>query len=465
LISRDADYVKHRFTRSYDFGGNLGERDVEIIVFKSDETVEQDDDLSLRSVKQRKFISNNKQQERAVFFTVNGQVHGDKGLSFIKNRCDKYHTGKDTVAFVDFSDLGPAGMIDLFTPARDRLQDKPTAKRLESGMQDILTNDKTLVEEERKRREQFTQDKREEKMGDVLDELVERNPALKDFLEEGDKAGSGGSGDAGNSIDHEEFEAPFLPSKLVPLDRNGELWEQDERYEVEQPVNRNGYIAFYLDAPNDFFTRSEKTGTMLIEPNSMVQSHGLDCGRWGIQLKPLALAEPGMTFGVEVSVGAAGMEGLTSEFEITYTEPVEDDDGTGGKNDNGRASMSELDFPEIYGVYEDEWDEHKEHFDKHTPVRIAGSGSDMTLYVNYDAAPIKDFMRRYNLRKTGKEMVKETWKVGVAMYALSSYIEVEEEFDPERVDPDHIAEVSMRGIVQSMLDQQISDEELEALTA
>jgi len=42
--------------------------------------------------------------------------------------------------------------------------------------------------------------------------------------------------------------------------------------------------------------------------------------------------------------------------------------------------------------------------------------------------------------------------------------EIADEFSPEQVDPDHVAEVSMRGIAQSMLDQQISENELEALT-
>ena len=103
-------------------------------------------------------------------------------------------------------------------------------------------------------------------------------------------------------------------------------------------------------------------------------------------------------------------------------------------------------------------------FDADTPVQLIGSGSDMQIFVNFDAAPIQNFLSRYNLRKTGKETVKETWKVGVAMYAISTYIEIEEEFDDEEIDPSHMTEVSMRGVVQSMLDQQVSEDELEALT-
>jgi hypothetical protein len=88
----------------------------------------------------------------------------------------------------------------------------------------------------------------------------------------------------------------------------------------------------------------------------------------------------------------------------------------------------------------------------------------MRIFVNFDAAPIQNFLTRYNLRQTGKETVKETWKVGVAMYALSTYIEIDEEFGEDEIDPSHMAEVSMRGVVQSMLDQQVSENELEALT-
>jgi hypothetical protein len=460
LISRHSEYVKHRVQRSYDFGGEIGDRNVELVVFKRDEIVKSDEDLKLSHHKRRKFVSNAKQNERAVFFTVNGQVHGDKGLSFVKNRCDKYHTGKDTVAFVDFSDLGPAQITDLFTPARDRLQDKKMAKRLESGMEDLITNDPMLVEEEQHRREQFTRDKRDEKMGDMLEELVDRNPGLLNFLEEGEKVQSDR---AGNDTERDEYEAPFFPDKLIPLDQNGQLWQEDERYEVELPVNRNRYISFHLNAPNNFFTRDEKPGTVLVTPKDVVRSHGLSSGTWTIQLKSLDAASPGMTMPVDVQVGAEDMEPLSAQFNIKYVEAIDEGDD-GPAVDDDLPPIEQLDFPPIYEIYKEDWDSHPEPFDEDTPVRIVGSGSDVELYVNYDAAPVKDFLNRYKLRKTGKETIKETWRVGVAMYALSTYIEVDAEFDAERINPDHVAEVSMRGIVQSMLDQQISEDELEALT-
>jgi ribosomal protein S15P/S13E len=460
LLGKYQDYVSHRVQRTYDFGGELGERDVEIVMFKSDDVVEKDDNLRKQNVKKEYFVSNRKQNNRAIFFTVNGQVHGDKGLSFIKNRCDKYHTGKDTVVMVDFSDLGPAQLTDLFTPARDRLQDKAMAKRLESGMEDLLTNDPMLVEQEQRRREKFTQNKRDEKMSDMLEQLIQQNDDLLDYLETGNKASTDKIGE-GHSDEAEEYEAPFFPDTLTPIGQDG-LWDNDERFEIEIPVNRDRYVSFFMNAPNNFFTRDDRPGNIIVKPQEIVRSHGITDGTWTMQLRPFEAATPGMTIPVSVDVGAEGMDPLSTKFNIQYIEPVEEDE-KGSSSENEIPPLEQIDFPDIVPIYEDDWSEHPENWDENTPVRLA-PGDPMTLWVNFDAAPVKNFMRRHKFRTTGKKTVEQTWRVGVAMYAVSTYIEVKDEFSSDMIQPDHVTEVSMRGIVQSMLDQQISDEELEALT-
>jgi hypothetical protein len=88
----------------------------------------------------------------------------------------------------------------------------------------------------------------------------------------------------------------------------------------------------------------------------------------------------------------------------------------------------------------------------------------MTLWINYDAGPLQDFISRYNFRKTGKEIVKETWKVGVGMYTLSTYLELKAEYSEKKHNYRQVAATAISGVCQSMLDQQISDEELESLT-
>jgi hypothetical protein len=471
MIERKSEYVEQRAVREYDFGGEIGQRDVEIVVFKSDDVVESSDELKKRY--KQNFVSRRLNRERAIFFTVNGQVHGDLGLSFVKNRCGKYHLGKNVLAFVDFSDFKSARLVDMFTAARDRLQDKPMANRLRDGMEDLITNDPMLTELEQKRQEQFTRDKREEKMGDMLEELVERNPALLEYLDKGERVKSSS---AGGDNKPEEYTAPFYPDTLKIIESKSagewEFWDSDEqgRYEVEVPVNRNGWVRLHLNAQNDFFHRDDCQGTLIVEPQDAISSWGISNGVLSFQLKPLEGAQAGLTMPVSLQVGAEGMEPLTQQFNLSYVEPKECD--TSHTPEDDIPPFEQLDWPAMYGVWRDPpeggyaWDDSRfdEPFDEDTPVQLVESEDQMELFVNFDAGPVRDFLSRHSLRPTGKEAIRETWKVGVALYAVSTFIEIEDEFADE-INPKQITEVSMRGIAQSMLDQHVSDDELEAWEA
>jgi hypothetical protein len=463
LIDRHSEYVKSRQTVQYDFGPPLGEREVEIVIFKDDETVKNDDGLKLRDGKQRMFVSRRKQENRSIFFTVNGQVHGDLGLSFVKNRCDRYHTGKDLMAFVDFSDLGPAELTDLFKPSRDRLTDKPTAQRLKDGMENLIKTDPVVEEEEKRRREQFTKEKREEKLGNMLEELVDRNPQLLDYLQEGSRINKVDTGEQKNGSD---YTAPFIPDKFKiitsKLGGEYEFWEKQENYTIEVPVNRNSWVRFFLNAPNDFFSRENRCGFLTATPQECVRSWGLSDGQLSVQLRPLPNVEAGTSYPMTIKVGADGMEPLQQQFTLRFTEEV---DGTSTSQNDDVPPIESLEFPEIQTVNQDDWDSHWGDWDEQTPVQIEGTKSEnMTIWVNYDAGPLLNFMSRHNLRKTGKETIKETWKAGVAIYTVSTYLELKTEFEEEDINTREIAAVSMKGVTQSMLDQHISTEELENLT-
>jgi len=463
LINRHSEYVERKQSVQYDFGPPIGKREVELVILKDDETVKNDEELNLKDGKQRMFVSRRKQQNRSIFFTVNGQVHGDLGMSFVKNRCDKYHTGKDLMAFVDFSDLGPAELTDLFKPSRDRLTQKPMAKRLEDGMEDLIKTDPVIQEVEKKRREQFTKEKREEKLGDMLEELVDRNPQLLEYLQDGSRINKV---DDIEDNDGEDYVAPFLPDtfKIITSKLGGEyeFWEKDERYTLEVPVNRNSWLRLFLNAPNDFFSRENRKGYLTATPQECVRSWGLSDGQISLQLRPLPNVEPGTAYPMTVKVGAEGMEPLEQQFTLRFTEEV---DGSSTSANDDVPPVESLEFPEIQTVTQDDWESHWGDWDEQTPVQIEGSKSeDMTIWVNYDAGPLLNFMSRHNLRKTGKKTIKETWKAGVAIYTLSTYLELKSEFQDEDVNSRDIAAVSMKGVTQSMLDQHISSDELENLT-
>lgn len=467
-MKRNKKYVDHDYTVTYDFGGRLGERDIHIGIFKSDAAIEDTDGLSKDS--KRRLVTRKKQRNRAIFFTRNGQVHGDLGLSFIKNRCGRYHTAKDIVVFVEFSDFDSQDLTDLFMPSRDRLKDNDLSRRLMRGMESVIKTDDTIEEEEQRRREAFAKDKHDEKVDDMLKNLVDRNPALLDYLDTGKKVNTIDRTPEDSNDEEDEYTAPFVPDtfEIIKYKKGGAvtLWDETEDgpYEREMAVNRHGWARFLLNAPNDFFDRDLQQGEFRITPREVVRSYALSDGLISLQLEPLPGADPGDMIPVTAEVNAEGMDDpLRQRFRVVYTEEAEDSEETSDADD--LPPLEQLDFPEVIPIEEDQWEEFPESFDADTPIRIEGREDNLTFYVNFDAAPLQNFLQRYNLRATGKETVSQTWKAGVTIYTLSTYIELQQEFsDDEVFTPTKVAEVSMKGVVQSMLDQHISHTELEELT-
>jgi hypothetical protein len=66
------------------------------------------------------------------------------------------------------------------------------------------------------------------------------------------------------------------------------------------------------------------------------------------------------------------------------------------------------------------------------------------------------------------EYVKQTYKLGVILYSVGQYMEIERKYgeDPhwEEIDPAEVIETSMKGVAQSLLDQTITDNKLDEIT-
>lgn len=468
-FSRLAQYrqlIDHSYSISYDFGEPLGERKIKIIIFKDNPTIE-GEGLSRRN--KNKFVRGEKHRKRAIFFTVNGQRHGDQGLTFIKNRCDKYRVAKDTLVFIDFSDLGHADMIDLFMPSRDRLKDNPIADSLKDGLEDAIKNDQILHDEEQRRRQRIIKDKRDDQVKDMLKSVLKRNPSLKKYLSSGDKPSVPGTEVSG----FDQFDPPFFPTEFNIIEKfhrkkPPEIWDEDERFEKRMPINREPLIRFKLDAPNDYFDREEAPGDLRITPDDVVKSWSLKLGVLTVKLKPLPYAEPGNTFPVTASVTRQGKEPLQQTFDVTYLEEVEEpdrDQEESSQKVEDETDVESLDLPDVNPIYEDEWSEVG--FDEESIVEVNPYGDgdlEMEMNINMDAAPMKHFVTRHNLKTTGKEIVEDVWKAGITLYSLGQYIELSEEFKDDGVDPRSVVAVSMKGVAQSMLDQHISDDMLNEMT-
>ncbi|MCO8245385.1 MULTISPECIES: hypothetical protein [unclassified Haladaptatus] len=477
-------------TIAYNFeDATLDTRDVRIILFEDDATLEADDSFTHErgydpiTAKNKHFVGGEKHRGQAIFFVINGQTHGDQGRTFIRNRCSLPHVARDVLVFVDFSTLDDSSVVDLFPASRDRLRNSQSARTLKRELESLLGTNDILVDEERRRRQQLPTDDPDEIVEDVLMAILERNPALQRYFATGERLERPTVHGANSDVDsHDRYPCrlELIETYHGPDDYN--IWNPDRststtdtvdesnvetdaalEYGKEMPPNAYAWQRFVLDAPNDYLTRSGDPGSIDVTPSDVVKSVRVLNGILAITLKPIENASPGQRLPIHVKVGPAGGDGkmtLERSFTLEYLEPRIDDRT---RNTNG-SSEDEMILPTTHSVHEEDWDAYDRGFDEDTVVQVMDSTEEMDVYINMDAAPLQQFLTNHTLTDAGKEYVKRVYKTGVTLYTVAQYMEFREEFDEEDVDVTEFVSTAMRGTGQIILDQTISDDQLETLT-
>lgn len=451
--------IEHTFDNSI-----LGTKEIEIFLMKNEDQL---NEMGLSKNVVESFVHGRKQTERAILFTYNGQTHGDQGQTFLRRRCDLRRISNDTLVIIDFSDIDDADVVDLFKPSRDRLQNKEPSKVLKEELEEVLKSNEMLLEEEDRRRTKGVEEDTEELEEDILDDILERNPSLKGYLQEGKKT---------PTIEEEgdeelDYNGNFYPSKFNLIKKyrsrtDYDLWEGEEDYTTEIPANKSSLQRFELDAENDYLSRDTDQGTIEFSVPSIVKSKRLKNGIVTLRLDPPDAFSPGNSLNLEVKVSPTQGPGtMTQTFGVEIIEPVEETEPPESEEQNEGASG--FDLPDAHWVSEEQWDQHG--MDEHSAVSLLpGPDGDMELLINEDSAPYVNFRKRHDLKESGKKYVKQTYKLGMVLYSIGQYMEIKDEFgdDPqwEEIDPVEVVETSMRGISQSFLDQTIPEDKLQEIT-
>jgi hypothetical protein len=459
-----------------DFGEPFGEREVRLILFKSDQEIGSSDDLS-KSTKQR-LVRPSLHQDGAVFYMVNGQAHARERGSFLtgKRRCQLSYTGRDMLVFVDLSDFADktkhdlADFVDLFAASRDRLTQKPIADQLRDGVEEAITAFEPLQEEEQRRRQSLVRQEQDEQTTEMLQSLLDRNPNIRRYFDTGDRLRAPG----GDTKDPEvEYNSPFLPDEFAIITsitkEEVKTWDRSKGlYNKHQALNRNTSVQFKLNAPNDYFERERMQGSFEIDRSRLVKHRTLRNGILTLQLSPDEDAEVGETHELDIVIHPGENGPLTQRFCVEYVEPVEESNDPTVDTQSSRGDRPDL--PNPIEVYERDgevtWGDMTPPWTDQDIVELRPTGEDVgdvDLFINMDAAPLRTFVARNTLSDPGKEIVEDTWKVGLMIYSLSQFVELRDIEEDLNQDIEPIIATSMKGIAQSMLDQHIRDEMLESL--
>jgi len=474
-IDGNDEIIEEQFTVLHDFDdedGIIGEREIHVTVFESDDVL-QEKDIDLR--RKREFVSR-KMHTRyyAAFYDVDGQTHAGDNRTFLTNRCNLKRVGKDTIIHVEFSDLGLADKTDLFQPSRDGTRD-PLGPVLKEGMVEALTDEEGRLRElEQERRRQDTERERDETVTDALEDIIGQYPHLADYFNAGEHVDV--PDDEGEEIrQNVEREVQYIPETFKIIERekqNGELvfWEPEEgedQFVKDVAIDGTGVVKFRLDAPNDYFDRDERPGDLEITPNEMVSSWSLANGILRVRLKPLPATIIGANVPVEIRVGRDGNSDLTQSLSVRCIPSREEEPGEG--EDEDETTVESIGLPDPYRINEDEWDERngEEGWDEHDIVEMFAYEDDMEIFINMDSAPLRQFLRTHQFHEAGRETVKDLYETAIVLFTVCEYVELTnetEEAGEEELDAEQLVEITMRGIAQTLLPQLISEDRLEELT-
>lgn len=371
-----------------------------------------------------------------VYFTVNGQVHGDLPANFVSTSLKFDYLGHSLLVSVDCTQMVPQAREDFLMASRDRVRRNEVYDAIYTMLRDELKEHPALREHNAKRRKKKLEEtlSNDENATDYLQELLKSDPTLASIL--------GLGGNVISTTGPAAEPAPYIGKKFPTFFRVSK--EPKGGLAKNCPLNRTVRVEFDTDADNDYFSRIDCPGSITIEPpNLCVTSHLWD-GNFTTKFQMPFDAQVGdeVNFAMTVTDIERETKGpFVCRFKLKgVAEADEAPTPPAGKQvphpkpDLKTKHTSQVFAPpDIREVRKEKWNEFK--FDEYSAVSIGNAEDDKgyVFFVNMD-----NRFLIHELHKTREEegsLVKHWFKYGVVLSALGIIKELEREPDESRDSP------------------------------
>jgi hypothetical protein len=380
-----------------------------------------------------------------IYFTLNGQVHGDLPANFIGAILKFDYLSRTLLVSVDCTEMAPAAREDFLMASRDRVRRNEVYDAIYSTLRDDLREHAGLREHNAKRRKKRLDEtlSKDENATDYLQELLKSDPTLASILGLGGKVLTA----AGPSTEPVMYQGRQFPSyfQIIKEPKGGLV--------KLCALNRTARIEFETDANNDYFNRTDSAGSIAFDPPNLCVSSSLWDGKFTTKFQMPYDAKIGDIVPVTVTVTDVEREAKEKPFECRFTlkGAAETDDVTppppgtrpeGPKpTDRGKHSAPQLSPPDIREVRKDKWADPQFKFDEYSAVKImnADEGNGYIFFINMD-----NLFLINELLKTKQEegsLVKHWFKYGVVFSALGILKELERVVQDDKSGADEEPEV------------------------
>ena len=201
-----------------------------------------------------------------IFFTVNGQLHGELGKGFISRKTKLDYVADTMIVVVDCTGLPQRIREDLFMASRDRMRQCDEGDDLEEAIVEYIKEHPGIRElNARRRQERLASALSEEETAKVIQNLVRSDPTLAQLFGKGELIKL-----PGRDIPNAE---PYEGRKFPTLFRIHN--EPKEGLVKHCPKNRQCRVEFETDAANDYFDRLDDRGHIESHGTTQLLSHNL----------------------------------------------------------------------------------------------------------------------------------------------------------------------------------------------
>ncbi|WP_372815912.1 hypothetical protein [Psychrobacter sp.] len=381
---------------------------INITVFKIQPDNEQD----------RQYIGN-----KNLIFTLNGQVHGFEGQTFISKDLGFPLLKRCTLISVDCNYLPVDVMQELFMSNRTHLKQGKLTERLRKEVVDLIKDNKTLKIINEKRKKDLIGKSGKEKFDSVID-LLPSNSEVFDFLKKDSNLPfSKVKKTDKNSSDIKSKSNCNKQLKRFPSQFKLNLKEDTSGRNIKTiPLNKNGYVDIKTDVNDDYLFRSSDAGELnidILQKSSLngatsnggrktesttaksitVNRSGPSNGNIRLDIKPTEEAKAGDEVDIKVSLSSPSEE-FTCRFTVRVDEKIVPPRNT-GENKNNKFPNPPIPI-KVYENLQDEnegksWDDY--NWDGNDVVKVIGSSDDNTslidaIAINMDSYVLKDFMNK-----------------------------------------------------------------------
>jgi len=342
-----------------------------------------------------------------IYFTINGQTHARLPGYFLKRESIKLdYLEKYLSINIDCTDISNDLVEDLFMTSRDRMVKGNLRDQIENELERVLKTHTGLREKNEFYRQKKIKDKIEDETIkiDVLDNIISANPALVNLFGKGVKL----SDPFKRGLVDRKFVGKRFPTYLkIAKKHEGMLLKQC-------PQKGHCVILFETDAQNDYLTRIDEPGKLLINNDRYIKNTFLFNGILHVEIHPNGDLEVGSKLGFSVKLTSpSAIDGYFEEkFEVVIT-PSEIKRKK-KKRKERKPKIEGLSLPNVIKVKKENWGEYE--WDEEDAIQINRTESTTDAYINMDNAAL---VREIAKDSKNSEIIGEQFIWGMIIYGLA----------------------------------------------